>query len=164
MQVSDDWFAVTVHGKNVVFLGNSGGQAHFSASTFLQGVANSRRKMSQTPVCERPRFAKGRHSSRTLSVKKSEPHAHVPRCRRHGGLEVRSQLKRSETARASHAKGYTQAPCESATLTKASRERPAVDPGDCERLLGAGEPGRKKRKLVCCVCCVCCLPDGQAQA
>jgi len=37
--------------RNVIYPGNSGGQAHFSASAFLQVVANSRRKMSQTPVC-----------------------------------------------------------------------------------------------------------------
>ncbi len=47
---------VTVHEKNVVFRGTSGGQAHFSASTFLRLVTTPRRKMSQTPARERLRF------------------------------------------------------------------------------------------------------------
>ncbi len=49
-------FLVTVHGKNTVFPRNSKDQAHFSASTLIQVVANSRRKMSQTPTCERAPF------------------------------------------------------------------------------------------------------------
>ncbi len=40
---------VTVLGKNIFFPGNSGGQAHFSASSFPRVVTNSRRKNEPDP-------------------------------------------------------------------------------------------------------------------
>jgi len=43
---------VTVHGTNTISA-NARGQAHFSATTFSPDNANTRRKMSQTPACER---------------------------------------------------------------------------------------------------------------
>jgi len=46
---------VTLPRKNVVCPGDSGGQAHSSASTFLRLFTNSRRRMSQTPTRERSR-------------------------------------------------------------------------------------------------------------
>ncbi len=50
--------SVTKHGKSVVLPGNSRGQAHFSASTSLQVVANSHRKVSRTPACENALFSR----------------------------------------------------------------------------------------------------------
>jgi len=50
-------FSVTVHGANAFSADILGSQAHFSAMTFSTQHASTRRKMAQTPTCERLRFS-----------------------------------------------------------------------------------------------------------